>query len=222
MKNKVIGITADIKDKFFEIEKFYFDSILKSGGIPMMLPMVNNKINIKKICSVVDGIIISGSRDIDPKFYGQKKTKKINSLDIKRTLSEFAYIKEIYSNKKKKILGICGGMQLINVFFKGTLIQDIKSHKADMMDHIKTKKHKIDIFEKTLLKKIFKSNTIIVNSFHHQAVNKIGKNLIASSIAKDGIIESIESLDMKIIGVQWHPELIKNRKNLELFNWLLN
>ena len=76
MKNKVIGITADIKDKFFEIEKFYFDSILKSGGIPMMLPMVNNKINIKKICSVVDGIIISGSRDIDPKFYGQKKDKK--------------------------------------------------------------------------------------------------------------------------------------------------
>ena len=75
---------------------------------------------------------------------------------------------------------------------------------------------------KFLLKKIFKSNTIIVNSFHHQAVNKIGKNLIASSVAKDGIIESIESLDMKIIGVQWHPELIKNQKNLGLFNWLLN
>ena len=220
MAKKVIGITCDIKGKFFEIEKFYFQKILDAGGIPFALPMVTDKDHLKRIVNILDGIIISGSRDIDPSFYGQKKTHKINSLDIQRTLSEFAYLKEIFKLNKKKILGICGGMQLINVFLGGTLIQDILDDNPNCKDHLKLNSHKININNKTLLSSIFKAKSARVNTFHHQAVGKLGKNLIVSAIASDGVVEAIETPNKKMLAVQWHPELGLNKQNVSIFKWL--
>ena len=220
MAKKIIGITCDVKGKFFEIEKFYFQRILDAGGIPFALPMITDKNHLKRIVNILDGIIISGSRDIDPSFYQQKKTNKINSLDIQRTLSELAYLKEIFKSNKKKILGICGGMQLINVFFGGSLIQDILDDNPSCSDHLKLSSHKININNKTLLSSIFKSKSARVNTFHHQAVGKLGKNLIVSAIASDGVVEAIETPNKKMLAVQWHPELTVNKQNASIFKWL--
>jgi|TARA_B000000557_G_scaffold207652_1_gene173384 putative glutamine amidotransferase len=219
MKKKIIGITADIKGKFYEIESFYFERILELNMVPVMLPMIENSRYIKKISKEIDGILISGSRDIDPKFYGQKKKFKINSLDIKRTLSEIAYIKEFKKNNKK-ILGICGGMQLLNVFFGGSLIQDIPSQIKTKINHSKIKLHEIDIIKNTLIADILKREKIKVNSFHHQCIDKLGKDLIASSRTNDEIIESIESKNKRVLGVQWHPELLNDNNSKKIFNWL--
>ena len=219
MKNSIVGITSDIKGKFYEVESFYFESLLKVGAIPVMLPMITNKNDIRKISKKINSLLVSGSRDIDPKFYGQVKKYKINSLDIKRTISEINYIEE-FTKQKKKILGICGGMQLINVYFGGSLIQDIKSQLKSKINHSKAKYHKIKILKNTLVKKITRSSDLRVNTFHHQCIDKLGSGLIASSSTSDGIIESFESLNRKILGVQWHPELMKDRKNQMIFNWL--
>ena len=218
MKNSIVGITSDIKGKFYEVESFYFESLLKVGAIPVMLPMITNKNDIRKISKKINSLLVSGSRDIDPKFYGQVKKYKINSLDIKRTISEINYIEE-FMKQNKKILGICG-MQLINVYFGGSLIQDIKSQLKSKINHSKAKYHKIKIFKNTLVKKITRSSDLRVNTFHHQCIDKLGRGLVASSSTSDGIIESFESLNRKILGVQWHPELMKDRKNQMIFNWL--
>ena len=219
MKNPLVGITSDIKGKFYEVESFYFTSLLQSGAIPVMLPMITNRKDIKKISMKINSLLVSGSRDIDPKFYGQVKKYKINSLDINRTLSEISYIEE-FAKQNKKILGICGGMQLINVHFGGSLIQDINSQLNTKIDHSKAKYHKIKILKNTIIRRITSSSDLRVNTYHHQCIDVLGRNLIASSRTSDGIIESFESINKKILGIQWHPELMNDRKNQMIFNWL--
>ena len=135
-------------------------------------------------------------------------------------MSELAYLKEIFKLNKKKILGICGGMQLINVFFGGTLIQDILDDNPSRNNHLKLSSHKININNKTLLSSIFKLKSARVNTFHHQAVGKLGKNLIVSAIASDGVVEAIETPNKKMLAVQWHPELTVNKQNGSIFKWL--
>ena len=131
--------------------------------------------------------------------------------------------------KNIPILGICGGEQLINVSFGGTLIQDISSLNYKTLEHEQLNprdqtSHKVYIVPKTRLKKIVKKNTINVNSAHHQAVDKLGKGLLISAKSKDGIIESIESTNHKwCMGIQWHPEfLITNADKLIISDFKKN
>lgn len=125
------------------------------------------------------------------------------------------------------ILGICGGEQLLNVCCGGTLIQDIKKFNNNALNHEQTNprsqiSHDVEINKKTKLYKIINQSVIQVNSAHHQAVNQLGKNLIVSGVASDGIIESIESTEHDwCIGVQWHPEfLITKADKLLLSNFI--
>ena len=111
-------------------------------------------------------------------------------------------------------------MQLINVHFGGTLIQDINSQLNTKIDHSKAKYHKIKILKNTIIRKITSSSDLRVNTYHHQCIDVLGRNLIASSRTSDGIIESFESINKKILGIQWHPELMNDRKNQMIFNWL--
>ena len=220
MGKTVVGITCDIKGKFFESEKFYSEMILKAGGVPFYLPMAISKKDVELLARNIDALIVSGSRDIDPRFYRQKATKKINPLDLNRTKSEILYINNI-RKKNKKILGICGGMQLINVCLGGTLFQDIKSLVPNSIKHAGGKKHFVEIEKSSLLKKIVKKEKVSVNSFHHQAVDKIPRPLVAAAQTSDSIVEAIESPNGKILAVQWHPELSKSKFDLDIFKWLI-
>jgi putative glutamine amidotransferase len=111
-------------------------------------------------------------------------------------------------------------MQLLNVFFGGSLIQDIPSQIKTKINHSKIKLHEIDIIKNTLIADILKREKIKVNSFHHQCIDKLGKDLIASSRTNDEIIESIESKNKRVLGVQWHPELLNDNNSKKIFNWL--
>lgn len=219
MMKKIIGITCDIEDKFYKSEIAYSEMVIKSGGIPFYLPMDTNKNNILKIVSCIDALVVTGSRDIDPSFYGESKSKFINSLDKNRTLSELLYIK-IAKKKKKKILGICGGMQLINVAFGGSLHQDIKFNIPSSLKHSGGVNHKINIDSQTLLHYLLKQKTALVNSFHHQSINVLGNSLIISAKTKDNVIEAFEDKNKKVLGVQWHPEISKKKNDLIFFKWL--
>ena len=219
MGKTTVGITCDIKGKFFESEKFYSEKILQAGGVPFYLPMATTKKDILSLVDKIDAIVISGSRDIDPTLYGQKKIEKINPLDATRTTSEILYIDSM-KRRKKKILGICGGMQLINVCLGGTLLQDIESIVSEALNHKDGANHSITIERKSLLNKIIKKEKIRVKSYHHQAVDRISSSLKPCAKSFDKIIEGIESADGNILGVQWHPELSNTKFDFEIFRWL--
>ena len=231
MKKPIIGITLDSENlnqnsKFpqYIIRKNHLHSIEKYGGIPF--PFSHSLINLKEIFSIIDGIIITGGNfDIDPNLYGEKNN---HSRLIKNIRTNFEIkICEMSLKKNIPILGICGGEQLINVCCGGTLIQDIKKYNKDTLEHEQLNPrnetgHSVLINKKTKLFKIINQSKIKVNSAHHQAVNKLGKNLIVSGTSSDGIIESIESLEHSwCIGVQWHPEfLITKADKLIISNFI--
>lgn len=218
MKKPIIGITLDnempgnySKFPWYAIRDNYLHSIEKFGGIPF--PLHHSKKNVRNISNLLDGLIITGGNfDIDPDTYGEKSNGARISKN-NRTLFEISICK-IFLKSLKPILGICGGEQLLNVACGGTLIQDIKRKKRGSLNHEQKNprdetSHLVNIIKHTQLRKILKKNKIMVNSAHHQAVDKLGKNLIISGLAEDKIIESIEHISHPwCVGVQWHPEFL--------------
>jgi len=221
-KNKpIIGITTDYKDKYYGIEKTYSEAIARHGGLPLLIPSLkNNKRALKELTKNINGLLIPGSRDMDPKHYNQKPHKKLNPMNKERTASEYIIVEESLKSGIP-VMGICGGMQFINVFFGGTLYQDIESLLPEALNHEKGAIHSVEILSGTHLKKTIKKPQVKVSSYHHQAIKKIGKGLYISAKSKDNIVEGIESQDGTVLAVQWHPELENNQVSSNLFNYFI-
>lgn len=175
-----------------------------------LLPVLNYK-SLKFISSQSDGLIITGSNiDVNPEYYGEAEkypdyTAPIDEYSLDRfTIQHF---------QNKPILGICGGIQELNVYYGGTL-KKVKGHREP---HI----HKINITSKYLENILEVPNTTIeVNSYHSWSVDKLGRNLEIAATAEDGTIESIISTDHSKLGIQWHPEIMEEKDWKPIFNWL--
>jgi len=218
----VIGITTDLIDKYYGIEATYSDSIASAGGIPLLIPSVyKNKRTLRQFAIHIDGLLIPGSRDMDPKYYRQKPHSKLNPMNGERTTAEFIVLEESVKNNVP-VLGICGGMQFINVFFGGSLYQDIQSLMPAASSHEKGAIHKINILKGSLLETILGKSTIDVSSYHHQAIKKVGSGLVVSARSGDNIIEALENQDNNIIAVQWHPELTRDVYSDKLFKYFIS
>jgi putative glutamine amidotransferase len=192
----------------------YNDSLVKFGASPCFIGY--NHALIPEYVKRFDGLIIAGGYfDHDPESYNQTphSTIKRNS---KRSAFEKALL-EAYLPTKKPVLGICGGHQLINIICGGTLIQDIATMHNTKIKHSETvapteAAHQINIEPGTILSSFYQSSTTIgINSSHHQAIDQVGKDLVVSAVAEDGIIEAIEDPNHPFcLGVQWHPEYLLN------------
>lgn len=165
-----------------------------------------------KASAKYDGLIIPGGDDIDPALYNEKRVFDIRQEEAQRTVFELVLLTEIIK-KGKPVLGICYGMQLINVFFKGTLYQDISLRADKSLAHDKGT-HEINISENPFLEQSRSS----VNSTHHQAIKDLGTRLKPFGYAEDGIIEAF-FLDNYgfLMGVQWHPERMENEISKKVF-----
>ena len=231
MKKPIIGITLDYENSgsyskfpWYAIRHNYLHSIEVYGGIPY--PLFHTNKNIKNIFKIIDGLVITGGNfDIDPNIYG-KKLKGTRIIKNNRTNFEIEICK-LFLNSPKPILGICGGQQLLNIVCGGTLIQDISNKNPNALQHEQVNprnetSHIVNIIKKTKINMIIKKLKIEVNSAHHQAIDKIGDELIVSGLAQDGTIESIEHIKHNwCIGVQWHPEfLITNEDKLLIKNFI--
>ncbi len=219
----VIGITLDSEDiggysnwyPWYAIRKNYAEAVTKAGGIPILLPHEPSLAN--HYFSMLDGLIVSGGDfDVHPYLYGQKKKHPSIKTKPERTVFE-KKLAEMFIEKKKPILGICGGEQLINVILGGTLIQHIpdKIKNSVHQQKIDRKKpqHSVKIKKGTIFYKIIGSEEMKVNSTHHQAVDKLGKDVVVNAVAKDKIIEGIEYPEHPFcLGVQWHPEYAADPK----------
>lgn len=219
-RNKpLIGITTDIKDGNFIIEEKYAYAVVQAGGIPLLIPSITgNKQLIMQTAGRLDGLLLPGSRDMDPKFYNEDPHPKLRPMSLERTETEFAVLREA-SERKIPVLGICGGMQLINVFFGGSLYQDIYSFIPDAIPHEEGSVHDVTVEKETLLQKVTETENFPVKSYHHQSVKVIGSGLRISALAPDGIVESIESVgNPYILGIQWHPELEDTEISIRIFS----
>ncbi|MBC2857350.1 gamma-glutamyl-gamma-aminobutyrate hydrolase family protein [Cetobacterium sp. 2A] len=205
----------------------YVNSVIKAGGIPVILPILDTNINdsfINDYVMKLDGIIFSGGEDISPLLYNENPNLKLGKIDTKRDVFELKLLAAALE-KNIPILGICRGCQILNVGLGGSLYQDIDSQVENVFNHHPTGilgeeiYHTVNIKQDSFLKTIFTENTIGVNSFHHQSVKTLAPSLKISATSDDGIIEAYESNDMNskfIVGIQWHPEAMVNKFDIFL------
>lgn len=191
----------------------YMDGIRFAGGLPVILPLKADNEDIAQICTVCDGFLFTGGQDVNPAMYNEQMRNGCGSPNydrdkLEKRIFEYALIYDI------PVLGICRGIQIINVLCGGTLYQDIPTeydavNKAEhrMSAPYDLPCHKVDILENTPLFRELNLSTISVNSYHHQAVKKLAPTLLPMAVSKDGLIEALYRPDKKFIqAVQWHPE----------------
>ncbi len=216
---------------FMYAERELYQWIASAGAIPYLIPDVGdtiNGLNLHDVISDLDAVILSGGVDVSPKSYGEKPLKPEWEGDYYRDQYEI----EIFNTARelaKPILGICRGHQLINVALGGTLYQDLNEQEAtnvihrdaDIYDNLK---HEMKIMPETELARIFPDITnATINTVHHQAIKDLGEGLIVQALSTpDNIIESIwlEGSKSYVMGVQWHPEWIKDSNLLPSRNIL--
>lgn len=234
MKKPVIGITLDFEEQgaysnypYYILRKNYADSVQANGGIPIFLPY--DLSSTSYYINLIDGLIITGGYfDIDPKHYQVVEKHDLTKPKEVRTNFEINLLKS-FLKTNKVLLGICGGMQLLNVVLGGSLYQDILTEVQGALNHEqKIAKHlpyhEINILENTNLAKIYDKKNATVNSTHHQAVKNLGDGLIASAISSaDNIIEAIELADHRFcLGLEWHPEYLTNEIDQKIFASFVN
>ncbi len=236
MKRPVIGITGNYADQTCTLAEGYYQSVLKAGGIPVIIPprYVEEGDDCSDLTGVldnIDGIVFSGGGDPNPLLFGEEPVVQLHSITPERDLQELKLVRMAY-DRQIPMLGICKGIQMINAALGGTLYQDIHSQKEGgvWVKHSQDEdrrfpSHTVKVENGTLLHKLFGKDTLQVNSFHHQACKDIAPCLRLSAISPDGIIEAIESNEYKsILGVQWHPETFVLRDSDEMmpiFHWLI-
>lgn len=209
----LIGITCDYDSadpgKFWLREE-YAAAVLDAGGMPVLLAPLAD-LNVADVAGKLSGFLITGGGfDVEPHHYGEAPLPGLGKLNPRRSGFELALVRWAFRNDFP-VLGICGGMQAINVALGGTLYQDISTQwPGASLNHQQgrsTRAHEVSIEPDTLLAGLLQKTAIETNSSHHQSVKKVAPGLRASGAAADGIIEAIESNDSRfMLGVQWHPE----------------
>jgi putative glutamine amidotransferase len=211
-----IGIPMRIElptDRFY-LSRYYSEAVEAAGGAPVHISLIPRPDYINSVADGLDGILLPGSdSDVDPLRYGHQPHLKLGSVHPIKDETDLLLI-DAAERKQIPVFAICFGMQILNVSRGGTLIQDIESQVPEAIKHEQgaprdRASHRINVAEKTRLFGFTEAESLAVNSHHHQAIETLGANLIASAWSADGIIEALEDPrpDRFIVAVQWHPEL---------------
>ncbi len=216
MKPPLIGITTGYEqhgETVVSLGRRYICAVEQAGGVPVTLAPLQEKTLVERYANLLDGLIISGGKDIPPVLYGEDKHPDTDPLPEERPLFEIALVR-LFRELDKPVLGICYGCQLLNVAFGGTLIQDIPSQIGNGVKHRRQSasephaRHVVTIREGSLLRRILGKAEVEIVSSHHQAVRKPADGLQVTATAPDGVVEAIELEDARFfVGVQWHPEM---------------
>jgi putative glutamine amidotransferase len=229
----LIAVTAhdEWAHEKYSLNRFYWQGVLDVGGLPVMVGNLDED-SIHSLLERVDGILLTGGGDIDPSFFGENPVREMKTVAPERDGFEVQLVKRAYA-MGIPLMGICRGMQVINVALGGSLYQDIYTqhpnaqrlwkHDQDAPGWWPT--HTVCFTEDGFGREIFGTGKMRVNSFHHQAIKDPAPGLKVAAYAEDGIIELIEGGDgVFVLGVQWHPERMMNKdtKMLGLFRALID
>lgn len=206
----------------------YTDALLRAGAAPLIVPMNTDEDALVQLCETADGFFFAGGVDLDPALYGEEKLNDTVEIDDVRDKLEMTALGTALKTDKP-ILGVCRGIQSVNVGMGGTLYQDIPSQYEGALTHRQSipadqPSHKVKVAEGSRLYDIT-GGEIMTNSFHHQAVKTPAKGLEVTARAEDGMIEALESDSERfILLVQWHPECTayKNEVSQGIFNAFVN
>lgn len=237
MKKPIIGVVSSIlfkqSDNVFNLERIYVNddyvqAVEKAGGNPIVLPVIYDIDNIENQVKMCDGMVFTGGYDIHPKFLNGNSTVKSGFSYSRIDEYQIRVMKKALELNKPSLC-ICRGHQLLNVVCGGTLYQDISEIGDDTLKHDQESPrfestHKVTTIENTVVREVF-GEEIWVNSFHHQCINELGKDLKVAAVASDGIIESVQHEDKNFfVGTQWHPEMMISFDNfmLPLFKRLIS
>ena len=224
-----IGLVVNVEnDLRINVHGAYGMSVANSGGVPLVLPYIENEEIIDAFINLCDGFLFTGGADVEPCYYGEEKKDTCGETEPNRDKLEMAVLKKVIE-KDKPILGICRGLQIINVAMGGTLYQDLPTEFKTDVVHKQTEgesepSHSIIIEEGTPLERIVGKRIMTGNSFHHQAIKDLANGLRVSAKSPDGIIEGVYAPDKRYLcAYQWHPErLYRFEDNKALFDDFIN
>jgi putative glutamine amidotransferase len=213
MSKPIIGIGSDVnvtpglRDRAF-VYTTYVESLKRAGAVPVLIPPQPE--NTAEVIENLDGILLAGGDDCDPELYGEERHPTVDPMDPRRQHNDTTLAK-LARNRGIPTLGICLGVQVMNVVAGGTLIQDLHSEAPSEIEHVSDPedraRHAVKVERGTRLAQILGRDEIVVNSSHHQAIREVGRGLRVTAQAPDGIIEGLEDPQHPFyVGVQWHPE----------------
>ena len=185
--------------------KTYTDSVAAAGNTPFVLPAETNRAAVARLLASVDALLLCGGEDVDPRRYGAIPSPRLGEVNQRRDAWEFLLLDEAVK-RRLPVVGICRGCQLINVYFGGTLWQDLPSERPGEVAHRGKGDHAIRIVAGSRLAGCLGTDSLTVNTSHHQAVKELAPGFRATAFAPDGVVEAIESETLPITGVQFHPE----------------
>lgn len=210
----VIPLFDEEKDSIWMLPG-YMEGVRMAGGIPIILPLKAEADEIEQAAGLCSGFLFTGGHDVEPALYHEPKSEKCGAANPDRDLLEQRIFRHAL-DADKPIFGICRGIQMINVLCGGTLYQDlsteyrgIKKVEHHMEPPYDVPCHQVEIVGGTPLEKLFNKSTISVNSYHHQAVKVLGKDLKPMAVSEDGLVEAVYMPGKRFVwAVQWHPEFI--------------
>jgi putative glutamine amidotransferase len=211
-----IGITMRLElqtDRFY-LSRHYSEAVEAAGGAPVHISLIPRPDYISTVMDNLDGVLLPGSdSDIDPMRYGAEPHPNLASVHPVKDETDLLLLEEI-EKRGMPLFAICFGMQALNVSRGGTLIQDIASHVPTAIKHQQgvprdRPSHAVKLDDKSLLSSLAQDQRVLVNSHHHQAIEEVGSDLMATAWSSDGLIEAVEDSRPQrfVVGVQWHPEL---------------
>lgn len=220
----LIGITANFTDGDASLRDRYYQQVVDGGGVPVLIPPVNDPQVILNTLEHIDGLLLSGGADYNPLWCGEEPSRNLHGINAVRDEAELL-ITRLAFHRQIPMLGICRGIQTLAMALGGEVEQDIYEkgatikHSQDAARFETT--HTVSIEPDTILYSLYGRDKIAVNSFHHQAVRTTGSRFKISAMSSDNVIEAMESSEKKpILGVQWHPEWL-GKDGLVLFRWLV-
>lgn len=219
----VIGLTCNHEpaNNRIAISRSYTRAVAAAGGLPVVLDVTGGEQMLKEILRLTDAVILTGGGDVDPFFIGEEPLPGCGEIDPERDQCEISLARLLMSSGLP-VLGICRGMQVLNIAAGGDIYQDIISQRDSLIKHAQLAPrwhptHYINVAEGTRLASITGGGKIRVNSFHHQAVRHIAPGFLVSARSADGMVEAIEHPGLPFaLGVQFHPETMWERDNLFL------
>ena len=211
MKPKILVFGTVNDEMTLGLGNQYSRAIELAGGLPLAVPYIEKEDDIKELIDYCDGVFFTGGADVDPKNYGEAKSDKCGEAQKYRDTLEIAACRAALK-ADKAILGICRGSQLINVALGGSLYQDLPSEIGTSVQHVQTEhkndfSHSVSILAHTPFALLADAERVRVNSFHHQAIKRLGEGLVPMAYADDNVTEAVYSTSARYLrAYQWHPE----------------